>query len=130
MYYRYTDNVNKEADKSRIINGNYSQKDYLSDGVVQERMKIYKNTDGKCNVSGPIIRYYREQKGLSQEKLAAYIQLMGLDINQKAISRIETGDRVVPDYELSFFSKALDTPVTVLLQIERLPKESITDDKQ
>ncbi len=93
-------------------------------------MKIYKNKDGKCNVSGPIIRYYREQKGLSQEKLAAYIQLMGLDINQKAISRIETGDRVVPDYELSFFSKALDTPVTVLLQIEHLPKESIKDNKQ
>ena len=70
-------------------------------------MKICKNKDGKCNISGP-----------SQETLAAYLQLKGLDLNQKAISRIETGDRVIPDYELQYFSEALGAPISVLLQID------------
>ncbi len=67
-------------------------------------MKIYKHKDGRCNASGPQIKALREAAGLSQEQLAAKVQLAGLNLNQKAISRIETGDRVVPDYELIFFS--------------------------
>ncbi len=82
-------------------------------------MKIYKAPNGKCNISGPVIREYRELKDMSQEKLAAYLQLQGLDINQKAISRIETGDRVVPDYELSFFSEALGVSIEALLQMNK-----------
>lgn len=70
-------------------------------------MKIYKHKDGRCNASGPQIKALREAAGLSQEQLAAKVQLAGLNLNQKAISRIETGDRVVPDYELIFFSEAL-----------------------
>ena len=69
-------------------------------------MKIYKHKDGRCNASGPQIKALREAAGLSQEQLAAKVQLAGLNLNQKAISRIETGDRVVPDYELIFFSEA------------------------
>jgi toxin-antitoxin system, antitoxin component, xre family len=34
----------------------------------------------------------------------------------KAISRIETGIRVVPDYELIYFSGVLDVPVCKLLE--------------
>ena len=36
----------------------------------------------------------------SQEALAAKMQLNGHSLTQKAISRIETGVRVVPDYEV------------------------------
>ena len=36
------------------------------------------------------MRRIREGKKLSQEQLAAWLQLEGLSINQKAISRIET----------------------------------------
>lgn len=78
-------------------------------------MKIYKYMDDKCNASGHKIREFREDAGISQEGLAAMLQLNGLNINQKAISRIETGDRVVPDYELLFFSEALHVPVCKLL---------------
>ncbi len=79
-------------------------------------MKLYKYEDGKCNVSGPKIRLLREAAGLSQEQLAAKIQLAGLNLNQAAISRIETGARVVPDFELLYFSKILDVPVYALLE--------------
>ena len=78
-------------------------------------MKLYKNRDGRCNASGGNIRNLREQAGLSQEQLAARIQLAGLNLNQKAISRIETGERVVADFELIYFSKVLGVPVDILL---------------
>lgn len=80
-------------------------------------MKLYKYADGKCNASGPKIRVLRETAGLSQEQLAAKMQLAGLNLNQKAISRIENGERVVPDFELIFFSEVLKVPVCVLLGI-------------
>ena len=81
-------------------------------------MKLYRYKDGKCNASGSRIRELREAAGLSQEQLAAKIQLAGLNLNQKAISRIETGERVVPDFELLYFSEALDVPVCSLLDEE------------
>lgn len=81
-------------------------------------MKLYKYADGKCNASGQKIGELREAAGISQEELAAKLQLAGLNINQKAVSRIETGDRVVPDFELLFFSEVLGVPITSLLERE------------
>lgn len=52
-------------------------------------MKIYRPY-GRCNISGERVREARERAGLSQERLAYKIQIAGLDITQKAISRIET----------------------------------------
>lgn len=77
-------------------------------------MKIYR-PDGRCNISGVKVRAAREQAGLSQEQLAAKIQLAGLSITQKAISRIESGDRVVADYELKYLADALRVTVYHLL---------------
>lgn len=81
-------------------------------------MNLYKYVDGKCNASGVKIRELREGAGLSQEQLAAKLQLVGLNLNQKAISRIETGIRVVPDYELIYFSNVLNVPICKLLEQE------------
>lgn len=52
-------------------------------------MKIYR-PEGRCNISGERVREARERAGISQERLAYKIQIAGLDITQKAISRIET----------------------------------------
>ena len=79
-------------------------------------MKIYK-INGKCNICGERVRQMREKAGLSQEELAAKLQLCGLDITQKAISRIETGLRVVADYEIIFLAKVLEVEVKFLLGI-------------
>ena len=81
-------------------------------------MKLYKYKNDRCNISGQKIKELREAIGLSQEQLAAKIQLAGLNLNQKAISRIETGERVVPDFELLFFSEVLDVPICILLNQE------------
>ncbi|MGN0803463.1 MAG: helix-turn-helix domain-containing protein [Candidatus Faecivicinus sp.] len=77
-------------------------------------MKLYWH-NGRCNQAGVRIREAREQLGLSQEELAAKLQLAGLEITQKSISRIETGLRVLPDYELPYFAAALNRSIPWLL---------------
>lgn len=77
-------------------------------------MKIY-SYNGKCNLSGENVRIAREAKRLSQEQLAAKMQLEGVQLSQKAISRIETGERVVADYELLILSRVLGVSVAALL---------------
>ena len=77
-------------------------------------MKIYRYR-GKCNVSEANIRKIREREGMSQEQLAAKIQLMGVPMVQKAISRIETGERVVADYELMLIAQIFGADVKDLL---------------
>lgn len=50
---------------------------------------------------------WRTSHGLTQEELAIKMQLHGLQLGQMAISRIETGKRVVTDFELKLFSSVL-----------------------
>lgn len=64
--------------------------------------------NGKCNICGERVRLARERCGLSQEELAAKIQLNGHSLTQKAISRIEMGLRVVPDFEIPLLASALN----------------------
>ena len=64
--------------------------------------------DGKCNICGERVRTARENRNLSQEALAAKIQLNGHSLTQKAISRIEMGLRIVPDYEIPLLADALN----------------------
>lgn len=80
-------------------------------------MKLY-NYHGSCNCSGARIRIARENLHISQEQLAGILQVNGLDVNQKAISRVETGLRVVPDYELAFYADALEVSILWLLGLE------------
>lgn len=80
-------------------------------------MKIHR-PNGKCNISGRKIKAAREQANLSQEQLAVRLQLAGLNITQKVISRIETGGRVVADYELEFLAEALGVTVYYLIGME------------
>ncbi len=78
-------------------------------------MKIY-DYDGKCNIVGRKIYELRKQKKLSQEELAAKMQLNNIEISQKVISRIEKQERFVTDYELLVFSQVLDVNIYDLLE--------------
>ena len=69
-------------------------------------MKIY-DYNGVKNISGDRIRQARTAKRLSQEALAAKMQVSGVVVEWEAISKIETGDRFVADYELRAFSQVL-----------------------
>lgn len=73
---------------------------------------------GKCNICGERVRAAREKVGWSQEQLAAKVQLQGHSLTQKAISRIECGSRIVPDYEIPLLAAALSVSPLWLLGIE------------
>lgn len=74
--------------------------------------------DGARNTCGERVRLAREQAGLSQEQLAARVQLAGHAMTQKTISRIECGERIVPDYEVLLLADALSVPALWLLGID------------
>lgn len=84
------------------------------------RMKLL-SMDGKCNACGDRVRLAREKTGLSQEALAAKVQLKGHSLTQKAVSRIETGIRVVPDYEIPLLAEALGVDPLWLLGLSDIP---------
>ena len=69
-------------------------------------MKIY-DFGGAKNISGERIHQARTTKRLSQADLAARMQINGVVIEREAISKIETGDRFVADYELKVFAEVL-----------------------
>ena len=78
-------------------------------------MKIY-GYMGRRNLCGQRIKEARKREGLSQDQLAARMQVEGIQVNQRAVSRIETGDRVVADYELLYFAKVLKVELNWLLE--------------
>ena len=69
-------------------------------------MKIY-DYQGKKNVSGDMIRQLRVKNRMSQNDLAARVQVEGVMLERDSISRIESGTRFVADYELFVFAKVL-----------------------
>lgn len=79
-------------------------------------MRYYLFDESKCNQCGPKIRRLRKAMNMSQEKMAGKCQIAGLNVNQKAISRTETGKRIVPDYELLFYSEFFGVPITELFE--------------
>ncbi len=80
-------------------------------------MKIY-DYNGKKNISGEKIRQARVKKRLTQDDLAAKMQIEGIIIERNSISRIESGARFVPDYELPVFSRVLNVSIEWLLSPE------------
>ena len=74
-------------------------------------MKIY-DFGGKKNISGDRIHQARTAMRLSQ---AARMQVNGVTIEREAISKIETGDRFITDYELMVFSRVLGVSVNWLM---------------
>ncbi len=78
------------------------------------KLKIY-DYNGKKNISGERIREARCRNRMTQNDLAAQLQINGIIIERDSISRIEIGTRFVADYELKMFSKILKVSVTWLL---------------
>ena len=79
-------------------------------------MRLY-TLDGKCNISGERIKSARAKAKLTQDQLAARLQVAGLQMGQMAISRIESGKRLVPDFELPIIAEALNVSTDWLLYL-------------
>ena len=83
-----------------------------------DTMFTNKSNDGRNNICGTRIAYYRKQMNKSQRQLADALQLLGLDVDKNAIQRIEAGKRFVTDIELVYFAKALHVSYQELLHHE------------
>ncbi len=59
-------------------------------------MKIY-DYHGKKNVCGDRVRDARQKQRLTQEDLAAKLQIAGVIMERDSVSRIEIGTRFVTD---------------------------------
>ena len=79
-------------------------------------MKIYWH-NGKKNIIGGNVRQLRRNAKLTQEQLAARLQVAGYEFDRLTIVRIEAGNRFIADYEV----KALATVLNV--NIEKLYDE-------
>ena len=77
-------------------------------------MKIY-DYNGSKNICGARIKEIRRKRGLSQENLAAKLQVEGVNIERDSVSRIEIGTRFVADYELLALCKILGVTPEYLL---------------
>ena len=74
--------------------------------------------DGKKNLIGPRVRELRRAKGLSQEQMAAQLQLLGMDSERGVVKRIENGSRFVTDLELCLLAEYFQLSVEELLSGE------------
>jgi len=70
------------------------------------------------NIIGKKVRELRLQKGLTQDQLAAKLEINEIKIDRIVISRIESGNRFVSDYELLEIAKALEVTPNQLLSFE------------
>ncbi len=64
---------------------------------------------------GRQIRRLREAGGLTQEQLAARLQVRGCDLTRSALAKIEAGQRHVYAFELRQLREALGTTYEELL---------------
>jgi transcriptional regulator with XRE-family HTH domain len=73
------------------------------------------------NIVGPRVREARKKAKppITQKDLAARLEVLGLEIDQAKISKIEQGIRPVFDYELAKIAEALKVSVDWLLGRKR-----------
>lgn len=75
-------------------------------------MKINKYNNFK-NVSGSVLRDLRQKANISQQELAQKLQLEGINLTAKEISKIETNNRLVQDFELFAFAKIFNVSADI-----------------
>ena len=67
---------------------------------------------------GQNIRHLRESIGMTQEILAAKLQLRGCDITRSAVAKIEVGQRHLYPDEIIFLKEILGTSYEEIFELE------------
>ncbi len=75
-----------------------------------------KADDGRNNLCGRKIEKLRKERGLSQRKMGAKLQLTGYDVDNYFIRRVENGERFITDIELKMFSEFFDVSIDELFK--------------
>lgn len=83
-------------------------------------MPILKTKNGRKNLVGLKLIQLRESRGMSQRDLAKAFQLIGYDIDQNVITRIETGKRKVTDMEICAIMIVFGVTAAELFESDKL----------
>lgn len=79
-------------------------------------MSLISKYNGKINVTGRLLKEYRQKNNLSYEQLSAKLDLMGINIHKQSLYDIENNKRTVKDYELYGLAYILNIDVNELLK--------------
>ena len=72
----------------------------------------------KRNMIGDNLQKYRKLNNLSQRDFIIKLSLLGLNLDQASLARIETYKRCVYDYELWYFAKVFNIKIEDLYDKE------------
>ena len=67
---------------------------------------------------GQNVRKIRESKGMTQDTLAAKLQLLGCDITRSAVAKIEVGQRHLYPDEILLIRKILHTTYDQIFEMD------------
>lgn len=74
--------------------------------------------NGRKNICGNCVRCLRTARRWSQAALAAKMQTQGVIMEQDVVSKIESGDRLVTDYEVRAFATVFGVAFENLIEDE------------
>ena len=67
--------------------------------------------NNQLNVTGKKIKELRVKNNLSLSGLSTKLALMGIDISKPSLHKLETGHRILKDYELFGLSMVFKVPI-------------------
>lgn len=79
-------------------------------------MKNVSRYNGKLNTISKQVRKYREDKNMSLSQVSNKLQLLGIDISKPSLQNIESGKRVVKEYEFYALCKVFDVSMEEMLK--------------
>ena len=74
------------------------------------------HAEGPKNLIGASVQRIRSAAGLSQEGLAAKLQLAGWDLSRAGVAKIEARIRKISDAEILFLARVLERDVNEFFQ--------------
>ena len=83
--------------------------------------------NNQLNVTGKKIKELRVKNNLSLSGLSTKLALMGIDISKPSLHKLETGHRILKDYELFGISMVFKLPIEDFISdfMDNLKKENI-----
>ena len=83
--------------------------------ILDGDIMISRKYDNNSNIIGNVIENIRKSKKMSRAELSNKLMILGIDINQDGIYKVEKGRRIVKDFELVAFSIVLGISESDLL---------------
>jgi transcriptional regulator with XRE-family HTH domain len=81
------------------------------------------------NIIGPQVRRLRNQRGWSQEQLAAKLQIAGWDVSRNGLAKIETRIQWMRDYQLAYLLNVFRVDYADLYPVSLDPRGRYLDDR-